>query len=70
MSDIAHNIKIKNLTATSNVVLSNDNNTQQCIFLNFDSDNTNHWKITVDSDGKLVFARYNGTTWIQKFDLT
>ena len=58
------------LTTTSNITLDNDNNSPQCIFLKFDSTNTNHWRITVNSDGKLVFDRYNGTIWVTKLDLT
>lgn len=70
MSEIFHDSHLKNISTTSNVTLSNDGNNQQCIFLNFDSTNTNHWRITVNSDGKLVFDRYNGTTWVTKMDLS
>lgn len=70
MSEIFNGSKVKKLTATSNITLDNNGNNQQCIFLNFDSTNTNHWRITVNSDGKLVFDRYNGTTWVTKLDLT
>ncbi len=70
MSEIVKNVQMKQITTTSNVTLSNDTNEQQHIFLNFDSTNTNHWRITVNSDGKLVFDRYNGTTWVTKLDLT
>lgn len=70
MSEIYNSIKVTRLTTTSNITLSNDQNEPQCIFLNSDSTNTNHWRITVNSDGKLVFDRYNGTIWVTKLDLT
>ena len=63
-------VNIGNLTFTNNLTLDNDDNDVQYIYLNYNATSTNRWRIYVnDSNGKLTFERYNGSTWISKWSL-
>ena len=70
MSEKFNSTQVTRLNATSNVTLTNSASTTQYIFLKSDSTNTNHWRIYVDSDGKLSFDRFDGNSWDNKFQLT
>lgn len=65
---LGSNLSINSIS--NNFTLDNDDNNVQYIYLNYNATSTNNWRIFVnDSNGKLTFQRYNGSSWITKWSL-
>jgi hypothetical protein len=58
------------VTIANDLILDNDNSSTQYINLNYNATAANRWRIYVDSSGLLNFERFNGTSCVNKFQLT
>ncbi len=56
-------------TYDSDITLGNNDNTIKYFYFENSSNNTKHWRVSVDANGIMNFERYNGTSWVNKMNL-
>ncbi len=56
-------------TFNSDLTLGKQDNVVKYFYLENSSNNTKHWRVSVDSTGNLNFEKYNGAAWVNKMNL-
>lgn len=56
-------------SVSSDLTMTNTDNNTQYIYMNYSATPANRWRIFVGDTGKLTFSRFDGSSWVAKFEM-